>query len=204
MQQQALTLPLRLQLVGQEPELAFATPLVCRLDLRFDRFAFPAPCHASLYAACCGSRTRASLVLSRRRSLVRCNDCIAAAKRQGRTLLAFIAFQAADLLPAMRARHDASAQSQRITRGLIRRRQVMFHAFGYQLHICHQPNLTGPSNRDLDKPAANTEARAGFAERAPPGAIGNAAQQRSKLPDPRVEVCTLLCRVLIQVGFQLV
>jgi hypothetical protein len=74
---------------------------------------------------------------------------------------------------------------------------VMFHAFGYQLHICHQPNLTGPSNRDLDKPAANTEARAGFAERAPPGAIGNAAQQRSKLPDRRVEVCTLLCRVLV-------
>ena len=149
MQQQALTLPLCLQLFGGEPELAFATPLVCRLDLRFDRFAFPAPCHASLYVACCGSRTRASLVLSRRRSLVRCYDCIAAAKRQGRTLLAFIAFQAADLLPAMPARHDAATQSQRIARGLIRRRQVMFHAFGYQLRIRHHPKLRGPTNSGL-------------------------------------------------------
>ena len=45
-------------------------------------------------------------------------SCIAA-KRQGRTLLTFIAFQAADLLPAMRASHDASAQRQRIARRLI-------------------------------------------------------------------------------------
>jgi hypothetical protein len=202
MQQQAVTLSLRLQLFGREPGLSAAAALVGRLDLRFDRFAFPAPCHASLYVARCGWRISAALDSTRRGRFVGYDSI--AAKRKGRTLLAFIAFEAADLLPAMRARHDASAQSQRITRGLIRRRQVMFHAFGYQLHICHQPNLTGPSNRDLDKPAANTEARAGFAERAPPGAIGNAAQQRSKLPDPRVEVCTLLCRVLIQVGFQLV
>jgi hypothetical protein len=77
----------------------------------------------------------------------------------------------------------------------------MLHAFGYQLHICHQPNLTGPSNRDLIKLTAVNSAPEGFAERAPTGTIGKAAQQRSKLPDRRVEVCTLLSRVLIQAGF---
>jgi len=77
----------------------------------------------------------------------------------------------------------------------------MLRALGYQLHICHQPNLTGPSNRDLLKSVASTKTPGGFAARVPSGAIGNAAQQRSKLPDRRGEVCTLLCRVLIQAGF---
>jgi len=78
---------------------------------------------------------------------------------------------------------------------------MMLYAFGYQLHVHHQPNLTGPSNRDLKKSAAVNRAPAGFAERATTGTIGKAAQQRSKLRDRRVEVCTLLCRVLIEAGF---
>jgi hypothetical protein len=44
MQQQAVALALRFQLLGCEPGPVLA-PLVRRLDLRFDRFAFPAPCH---------------------------------------------------------------------------------------------------------------------------------------------------------------
>ena len=51
MQQQTIALSLRVQLFGREPGLTFATAPVGRLDLRFDRFAFPAPCHASLYVA---------------------------------------------------------------------------------------------------------------------------------------------------------
>lgn len=48
---------------------------------------------------------------------------------------------------------------------------------------------------------ASTKAPAGFAERAPAEATIKAVQQRSKLPDRRVEICTLLCRVPIQAGF---
>ena len=70
----------------------------------------------------------------------------------------------------------------------------MFHSFAHQLHVRHQPNLTGPSNRNLLKLAASNEAPAGFTERAPTGTFGKAAQQRSELPDRRVEICTLLCR----------
>lgn len=84
----------------------------------------------------------------RRRRPVGFYRCIAP-EREGRTPLAFIAFERTDLLPAMRARHDASAQSKRITRGLIVRREVMFHTLGDQLHIHHRPTLWEHPGRDL-------------------------------------------------------
>lgn len=142
MQQQTVTLPLHFQLFGREPGLYLAPAPVCRLDLRFDRFTFPAPCHVLLYVSVHLANQRGSLVSARRRSPTGSRGV--APKRKGRTLLAFIAFQAANLLPAMGARDDASAQRHRITRGVIRHRQVMFRALGYELHICHQPNLMGP------------------------------------------------------------
>src|SRR5579859_3685850 len=76
----------------------------------------------------------------------------------------------------------------------------MFHAFSYQLHVRHQLNLTGLLNRDRCKLAASAEAPAGCTERAPAGTIGKATQQRSELLGRRVEICTLLCRVLIRAG----
>jgi hypothetical protein len=77
----------------------------------------------------------------------------------------------------------------------------MLHAFGHQLHVSHLPNLTGPFIGDDLKSAANIEAPAGFTERAPTGTIGNPAQQRSKLPDRRVETCALPCGVLMLAEF---
>jgi len=81
---------------------------------------FPSPVPRLIIRRAAGAAQFHSLVSTRRRSAVG-YGCIAA-KRQGRTLLAFIAFQATDLLPAMRACHHTSAQSHGITRGLIRRR----------------------------------------------------------------------------------
>jgi hypothetical protein len=172
--------------------LARATALVCRLDLRFDRFAFPASCHASLYVAVGLANQCSWLVSARRRWPAGCCSYVTL-ERKRRTPLAFIAFEGADLLPAMRARHHASAQSQRITRRLIRRRKVMFYTSSYQLHVSHLPNLTGPFICGHLKSVANIEPPAGITERAPTGTIGNPAQQRSKLPDCRVEICTPLC-----------
>jgi hypothetical protein len=53
MQQQTVALALGFQLFGRELGLALAPAPVGRLDLRFDRLAFPAACHASLYVARC-------------------------------------------------------------------------------------------------------------------------------------------------------
>jgi hypothetical protein len=39
-----------------ESGLVLAPAPVGRLDLRFDRFTFPTPCHTSLYVARCGPR----------------------------------------------------------------------------------------------------------------------------------------------------
>jgi len=57
MQQQTFTLSLRFQLFLGEPGLALAPAVARRLDLRFDRFAFPAPCHVLLYVARWGAQS---------------------------------------------------------------------------------------------------------------------------------------------------
>src|SRR5579863_9607458 len=102
MQQQAIALALRLQFRGREPELALVPAVVCRFDLVFNRFAFPAPRHASLYVARSIANSCSARIDARRSPP---GYGCTAAERNRRTLLAFIAFQAADLLPAMWARH---------------------------------------------------------------------------------------------------
>jgi hypothetical protein len=198
-QQQTVTLALRIHLFGREPGLGLAPAPACRLDLRFDRFAFPAPCHASLY--------------------------VERAVRQATQLAGFSAAPMPGRIwqyhPETRGSHTArihrppgcgSVSSYAGVSRHIRTKSwshpridtsTISDASCLRLPASYMSSAE-PHGTIYLRPrhsVARIKAPVGFAERAPAGAIGNAVEQRSKLPDRRVEICTLLRRVLIQAGF---
>lgn len=199
MQQQTVTLALRFHLLGREPGLGLAPAPVCRLDLRFDRFAFPAPCHALLYVertAREAARFAGFSAAPKPGRIWRCRP-ETPGTRTARIHRLPGCGSASSYVGASRRIRTKSWNRPRIDTSPISDVSCLRLPASYM-------SFAEPHGTISSRPrhsAASTKAPAGFAERAPAGATVNAVQQRSKLPDRRVEVCTLLFRVLIQAGF---